>query len=238
MKLNYWFKKIIKYIFNVMMIYFFVVTLLLLIFRWAPIPTSSFMMQHNIIAWWQGDKDLFVRYQWVTWDNLPKTAALAVIAAEDQRFPQHYGLDFHAIKIAWSTSGKRRRGASTITQQVVKNLFLWSDRSYFRKALEASIAVLMETLWSKQRILEVYLNIAQFGQQDYGVWSACQHLLKRKSCHLNNSQAALLAAALPAPSVYRIERPSQRMRKKQRWIKKQMQQLGGLKYLYLLSNNI
>ena len=211
------------------------VIVLLLIFRWVPVPTSSFMVQQNITAWWRGDEGLSVRYHWVDWDDLPKTVALAVIAAEDQRFPLHYGLDFQAIQIAWSASGKKLRGASTITQQVAKNLFLWSGRSYFRKGLEASIAVLMETLWSKQRILEVYLNIAQFGRQDYGVASACQHLLKRKSCHLNNSQAALLASALPAPNFYRIEKPSQKMRKKQNWVKKQMRQLGGLAYLYRLS---
>ena len=224
-------KKLGKYILWGVISYFLVITLLLLVFRWVPVPTSSFMVQQNISAWIEPEKNFTVRYEWTAWDELPKSAALAVIAAEDQRFPDHSGLDFYAIKIAWTESRKNRRGASTITQQVVKNLFLWSGRSYFRKGLEASISLMMELLWSKQRILEVYLNIAQFGKRDYGVKSASKYLLKRKLDKLSFSDAALLASALPAPTTYNVRKPNKRLRKKQRWIKKQMRQLGGLGYL-------
>ncbi len=224
-------KKLGKTLLFVGVAYFLTISLLLVIFRWLPVPTSSFMVQQNISAWLNSDKNLPVRYQWMAWDDLPKSTALAVIAAEDQRFPNHYGLDFHAIRAAWFESRKNKRGASTITQQVAKNLFLWSGRSYIRKALEAGITVLIELIWSKQRILEVYLNIAQFGKQDYGVRSACTNLLKQRSCKLSFSQSALLASALPAPSFYHVNRPSPRLYRKQRWIKKQMRQLGGIVYL-------
>lgn len=225
-------KKLGKYLLLGLVSYFLIIVLLLLIFRWVPVPTSSFMVQQNIHAWSNSEKNIGVRYEWMAWDDLPKSAALAVIAAEDQRFSDHYGLDFHAIKAAWAESRKNRRGASTITQQVVKNLFLWSGRSYVRKVLEASISLMMELIWPKQRILEVYLNIAQFGQRDYGVKSANRYLLKQQpNAKLSFSNAALLAAALPAPNHHNIKKPNTRLRKKQKWIKKQMHQLGGLQYL-------
>ena len=211
--------------------YFSMILLLLIMFRWIPIPTSSFMLQQDLSAWKHNDTSRQVRYEWLAWEDLPKSAALAVIAAEDQRFLQHYGLDFNAISHALKSTRKQQRGASTITQQVVKNLFLWSKRSYFRKGLEASISLLMELVWSKQRILEVYLNIAQFGQQDYGIKAATQYLLKQKSVRLSTSKAALLAAVLPAPRHYSVRNPSRKTQKKQRWIQRQMRQLGGLKHL-------
>ena len=232
MKIKKFAKKLGKYLLLGLVSYFLIIISLLLIFRWVPIPTSSFMVQQNVHAWSNPEKNMAVRYEWIAWDDLPKSAALAVIAAEDQRFPDHYGLDMYAIKAAWAESRKNRRGASTITQQVVKNLFLWSDRSYIRKGLEASISLMMELIWPKQRILEVYLNIAQFGKREYGVKSASQFLLRQSlNTKLNFSNAALLAAALPAPKSYNISRPSTRLRKKQKWIKKQMRQLGGLEYL-------
>jgi monofunctional biosynthetic peptidoglycan transglycosylase len=189
------------------------------------------MLQQDMSAWWHNEPQRRVRYEWLAWEALPKSAALAVIAAEDQRFPQHYGLDFRAIHHALKSDRKQRRGASTITQQVVKNLFLWGNRSYIRKGLEASISVLMELMWSKQRILEVYLNIAQFGKRDYGIKAATQFLLKKRSARLSLSKAALLAAVLPAPHHYSVRHPSVQVKRKQRWIQRQMRQLGGLSYL-------
>jgi len=211
--------------------YFLLISLLLLIFRWIPVPTSSFMVQQNISAWLNSKNNSTVRYEWMEWKALPKTAALAVVAAEDQHFPHHYGFDFRAIRVALFEHRKKKRGASTITQQTVKNLFLWSGRSYFRKGLEASITVLMELFWSKRRILEVYLNIAQFSQRDYGVKAANDNLIKRDLNKLSASNAALLAAVLPAPSFYNLKKPNNKLLKKQRWIRKQMRQLGGIQYL-------
>lgn len=224
-------KKVGKALLLGLMGYFLLISLLLLIFRWIPVPTSSFMVQQNISAWLNSENNSTVRYEWMEWKDLPKTAALAVVAAEDQHFPHHYGFDFRAIRAAWLEDRKKMRGASTITQQTVKNLFLWSGRSYFRKGLEASITVLMELFWSKQRILEVYLNIAQFSQQDYGIKTANNNLIKRDLDKLSASNAALLAAVLPAPNAYNLKRPSNKLLKKQRWIRKQMRQLGGIQYL-------
>jgi monofunctional biosynthetic peptidoglycan transglycosylase len=224
-------KRVGKYFVWGLASYFSMILVLLIIFRWLPIPSSSFMLQQNISAWVNADSNGTVRYEWQDWEHLPKSIALAAIAAEDQRFPQHYGLDFKAIYFAWKSTRQQKRGASTITQQVVKNLFLWGGRSYIRKGLEASISLLMELVWSKQRILEVYLNIAQFGQRDYGVKSARQFLLRKSSNRLTFSEAALLAAVLPAPRFYNINRPNRQLKRKQRWVYKQMRQLGGLPYL-------
>ena len=224
-------KNIGKYLLLLGIVYFSMILFLLIMFRSIPIPSSAFMLTQNISAWHHNEPQRAVRYEWLAWEDLPKSAALAVIAAEDQRFPTHHGFDFTAIFHALKSTRTQRRGASTITQQVAKNLFLWSGRSYFRKGLEAGISVLMEIVWSKQRILEVYLNIAQFGKRDYGIQSANRHLLKRKSTRLNFSQAALMASVLPAPNYFNLKHPSSRVRRKQRWIKQQMRQLGGLHYL-------
>lgn len=201
----------------------------ILLFRWVPLPTSSFMLQQSYAAWQDPRRHRDVRYWWLDWEKIPGEAALAVIAAEDQRFPDHWGLDLHELRLAIAQRGAR--GASTITQQVAKNLFLWSGRSYTRKALEAGIALLLEALWPKQRILEVYLNIAQFGDGIYGLNAASRKFFYRDAHKLTASQCALLAAVLPNPVLYRVDRPSSRVRRSQRWILQQMRQLGGVSYL-------
>lgn len=201
----------------------------ILLFRWAPLPTSSFMLQQSYAAWQDPQRHRDVRYWWLDWEKMPREAALAVIAAEDQRFPDHWGLDLHELRLAIAQQGAR--GASTITQQVAKNLFLWSGRSYTRKALEAGIALLLEALWPKQRILEVYLNIAQFGDGIYGLNAASRKFFYRDAHKLTGSQCALLAAVLPNPVLYRVDKPSSRVRRSQRWILRQMRQLGGVSYL-------
>jgi monofunctional biosynthetic peptidoglycan transglycosylase len=159
--------------------------------------------------------------------------ALAVIAAEDQRFPEHSGFDFPAIERAWQDyrQGKSLRGASTISQQVVKNLYLWPGRSLLRKGLEVWFTLLVELSWSKRRILEVYLNIAQFGRDVYGAEAASRYFFQRPASALSREQAALLAAVLPGPVQYRVEAPSDYVRRKRSWILQQMRQLGGLKFL-------
>jgi monofunctional glycosyltransferase len=201
----------------------------ILLFRWAPLPTTSFMLQQSYAAWQDPQRYRDVRYWWLDWEKMPREAALAVIAAEDQRFPDHWGVDLHELRLAIAQQGAR--GASTITQQVAKNLFLWSGRSYTRKALEAGIALLIEALWPKQRILEVYLNIAQFGDGIYGLNAASRKFFYRDPQKMTASQCALLAAVLPNPVLYRVDQPSSRVRRSQRWILRQMQQLGGVSYL-------
>jgi monofunctional biosynthetic peptidoglycan transglycosylase len=160
-------------------------------------------------------------------------AALAVVAAEDQKFPQHHGFDIAAIRDAVhsNASGGRLRGASTLTQQVARNLFLWQGRSYLRKGLEAWFTLLLEVLWSKERILEVYLNIAETGKQTFGVEAAAWRFFQRPASALSREQAALIAAVLPSPRRSRLDRPSDYILLRQEKILQQMQQLGGTAWL-------
>lgn len=196
--------------------------------RWIDPVTSSIMFQHNLMALFDRKKEP-VLYHWVEWSQISKQMPLAAIAAEDQRFANHFGIDFHELTKVIKADSANRRGASTITQQVAKNLYLWGGRSYLRKALEAGIALLIEASWSKQRILEVYLNIAQFSANVYGVEQASKKFFNTAARHLNRDQAARLAAVLPSPTQFSVTDPSKYVLKRQRWIMQQMKQLGGIK---------
>lgn len=160
--------------------------------------------------------------------NIPRHMALAVVAAEDQNFPHHFGFDVDAITraVEHNEKGRTVRGASTISQQVAKNLFLWSGRSYVRKGLEAGLTVLIELLWPKKRILEVYLNIAEFGDGTYGVNAAARRFFNKPPDRLTAQEAALLAAVLPSPKRSSATHPSAYVRQRAQWIQTQMRQLG------------
>ena len=207
--------------------------LVLLVFRWAPIPTSAFIYQQNALAKQSPKVYSKASYSWQNWDEIPTHVALAVIAAEDQRFPKHWGIDMVELKKALSQkgNGKRPRGASTITQQTAKNLFLWNGRSYTRKVIEAGMSVAIEMTWPKKRILEVYLNIAQFGDAIFGIKEASRQLFDKTPNELTREEAALLAAVLPKPAISDVNDPRPELRRKQQWILKQMKQLGGNAYL-------
>jgi monofunctional biosynthetic peptidoglycan transglycosylase len=198
------------------------------IFRVAPVPFSSLMVQRRVAAW--GDSAPYTsRYQWRPLEEISPAMGLAVIAAEDQKFPNHFGFDWQAIEkaIAHNEHSKRKRGASTITQQTAKNMFLWEARSWIRKGFEAWFTLLLETTWPKKRILEVYLNIAEFGDGIYGVEAASQYYFHKPAKNLQPSEAALLAAVLPNPRKFKVNAPTQYVRSRQAWILKQMRQLGG-----------
>ena len=169
------------------------------------------------------------RHDWVPWSEISRHAAVAVIAAEDQKFLEHDGFDFEAIDKALTDSrrGRRLRGASTISQQVAKNLFLWPGQSWVRKGLEAWFTLWIELLWPKQRILEVYLNSAEFGRGVWGVEAASRHFFGKPAARLNRPEAALLAAVLPNPRRFRVSNPSPYVRQRQDWILWQMRMLGG-----------
>lgn len=204
-----------------------------LLLRWIPPLTSAFMLQARVQALREGDSRYRTDYHWVSLERISPQAAIAVIASEDQTFPFNYGFDFHSIRSAVRAAerGRRLRGASTISQQVAKNLFLWPGRSFARKAVEAYFTVLLEALWPKERILEVYLNVAQFGRGIYGVEAAAGRFYHEPAARLTSSQAALLAAVLPDPVHWHVERPSRFMLWKQQWILGQMRNLGGAAYL-------
>ncbi len=205
---------------------------LVLLLRWAPPPVSSFIAQGWLGALWAGEGAAF-RYDWMPMAAISPHAALAVIAGEDQRFPDHFGFDFVEIQDALEDQdeGKPLRGASTISQQVAKNLFLWPGRSLIRKGLEVWFTALLELLWSKRRILEVYLNIAEFGEYTFGVEAASRRFFHKPAARLTAGEAARLAAVLPNPLRYRVDQPSAYVLKRQRWIERQMRQLGGATYL-------
>jgi monofunctional glycosyltransferase len=194
--------------------------------RWIDPPTSAFMLAR------QFETRSAVDYRWVDWPALSPQLPIALVAAEDQLFPRHRGFDVDAIEAVLSErGGPPRRGASTISQQVAKNLFLWSGRSWLRKALEAWFTVWIETLWSKQRILEVYANIAEFGDGVYGAEAAAQRFFGTPAAALDAAQSARLAAVLPNPRRYSATRPGAYVQQRQQWIERQVRQLGGPAYL-------
>jgi monofunctional biosynthetic peptidoglycan transglycosylase len=201
--------------------------------RWIPPPTSAFMLEKRVAGYFRGDHQGAIRYRWVGWQSISPQMRLAVVAAEDQKFPQHWGFDFDSIVDAVEHQGAkgRLRGASTITQQVARNLFLWSGRSYLRKGLEAYFTLLLELSWSKRRILEVYLNLAEFGDGAYGVSVAAQAFFGKRPAQLQAPEAALLAAVLPNPARLRAGNPSAYVRERAGWIEEQMAHLGGPAYL-------
>ena len=204
-----------------------------ILLRWIPPVTSSFMIQKWITSLQSDRKEYKIKYKWTSWDKISPNAGIAVVAAEDQMFPEHYGFDLDSISDALEkhSRGKRLRGASTISQQVAKNLFLWSGRSLVRKGFEAYFTVLIELIWPKRRILEVYLNIAEFGDGIYGVAAAGEAFFKKSPSKLNPSDAALLAAVLPNPVKLKADRPSNYVNSRRLWILHQMSQLGGADYL-------
>jgi monofunctional biosynthetic peptidoglycan transglycosylase len=192
---------------------------LVLPLRWLNPVTTAFMLQD--------DAEGPLQHEWVAWEDIGLAPKLAVVAAEDQRFADHFGIDMSAIQKAVTEKDERGalRGASTISQQTAKNLYLWSGRSFVRKGLEAWLTVLVEICLPKQRILEIYLNIAEFGPGIYGVGAAGREYFGRTPAGISFEQAALLAAVLPNPVRMSVNNPSEYVRERQRWIITQMRRL-------------
>jgi monofunctional glycosyltransferase len=201
--------------------------------RFVNPPTTAFIVADRVRAAFAPPRDYRFQHRWVDWAQISRSTKLAVIASEDQRFAEHFGFDFVQIEraLAERDRGVSTRGASTITQQTAKNLFLWGGQSWIRKGLEAYFTLLIEVFWPKQRILEVYLNIAEFGQGAWGVGAASERYFKQPPARLNRSQSALLAAVLPNPTLFRVAAPSKYVRSRQAWILKQMNALGGETHL-------
>ncbi|WP_142502748.1 monofunctional biosynthetic peptidoglycan transglycosylase [Klebsiella sp. 2680] len=200
------------------------------LFSILPVPFSAVMLERQAGAWLSGDFQYVAHSDWVGMDQISPWMGLAVIAAEDQKFPEHWGFDIPAIEKALAHNERhenRIRGASTLSQQTAKNLFLWEGRSWLRKGLEAGLTVGIEVVWSKKRILTVYLNIAEFGHGTFGVEAASQRYFHKPASKLTASEAALLAAVLPNPIRFRVDAPSGYVRSRQAWILRQMRQLGG-----------
>lgn len=195
--------------------------------RYIAPPASMLMVERRVESWQTGQK-YSSHYEWVGLDRIARPMALAVIASEDQNFMTHHGFDWNAIQRAmdYDENGKKLRGASTISQQTAKNLFLWPERDWIRKGFEAYFTVLLETFWNKRRIIETYLNIVEFGDGIYGVEAASEHYFHKPAARLTAEEAALLAAVLPNPHRYKPNAPGPYIRSRQQWI---LQQMGHLR---------
>ena len=206
--------------------------LAVLLLRFVPPVSSAFIVHDYVEAWLARDFAWRADHRWTPYERISRHVKLAVIASEDQKFAFHPGFDFEAIDqaIKERERGKRLRGASTISQQVAKNLFLWPGQSFVRKGLEAYFTLLIEWLWPKQRILEVYLNLAEFGPGVYGIGAAAPRYFRTDPAHVSQAQAALLVTALPNPKRLRVDRPGAYMWRRQAWVIEQMNSLGGSTY--------
>ncbi|NEV60907.1 monofunctional biosynthetic peptidoglycan transglycosylase [Thiorhodococcus minor] len=227
----------LRWVARLMLVFLLLSVGLVALFRWVDPQLSAVMIQHWVAAHLEDKGRPYIYHEWVDWERIPGSLALAVLAAEDQRFPSHRGFDFVELRKAVETyqEGGGLRGASTISQQTAKNLFLWSGRDFLRKGLEAWLTLLMEALWPKERILEVYLNVAQFGPDTYGVGAASWRFFQRPVEAIEPGQAALMAAVLPNPKIYRLAQPSAKVHRRAARIAAQMRNLGGVRYLEKLS---
>ena len=208
-------------------------TLQVLVLRFVDPPFSAFMLARQWRAVGEGDWRFRVAHDWRDLGDIAVHLPLAIVAAEDQNFATHHGFDFKAIEKArqHNARGRKTRGASTISQQLAKNLFLWSGRSWVRKGVEAWYTLLIETLWPKRRILEVYANVAEFGDGTYGAQAAARSFFRKNASSLSPAESARLAAVLPNPKRYNAARPGPYVQRRTRAIERQMRYIGGTAYL-------
>ena len=196
-------------------------------------PPFTFLMIQRVFEQWVDGKDAKMTKKWKDLDEISPSMATAVVASEDQLFLEHWGFDFNSIEKAYENNQKktkRTRGASTISQQVAKNVFLWPGRSWIRKGFEVYFTILIEVLWDKQRILEVYLNVIEMGDGIYGAEAASQKYFKRSAKKLSRTQAALIAAILPNPIKFSPVHPSGYIKERQQWILRNMDYIGEIKF--------
>ncbi|WP_057937098.1 monofunctional biosynthetic peptidoglycan transglycosylase [Algoriphagus resistens] len=212
-------------------IWFFILSIgMTVIYRFVPVPLTPLMVIRFFEQTFDPEKEVRYSRDWVPISEISKHAPQAVYASEDQRFLEHKGFDFEAMEKAWENNkkGKRIKGASTITQQTVKNVFLWPSRSYLRKGLEAYFTVLVELIWSKERIMEVYLNVIEMGEGIYGIEAASQAYFNKPASKLNRNQAARIAAVLPNPRRWSPANPTSYIIGRQQWILRQMNNLAPI----------
>jgi monofunctional biosynthetic peptidoglycan transglycosylase len=201
--------------------------------RFVDPAFSAFMVSRQLEAFRSGDWRFRIAYDWRDLDEISPYVPLAMVASEDQNFAEHFGFDLKAIEKARKNNarGRKVRGGSTISQQTAKNLFLWSGRSWVRKGLEAWYTLLIEATWPKHRIIEVYVNIAEFGDGVYGAQAAARTYFRKDASRLGAAEAALMAAVLPSPRRYSIARPGPYVQRRAKAIQRQMRYIGGADYL-------
>ncbi|MGH1441184.1 MAG: monofunctional biosynthetic peptidoglycan transglycosylase [Cellvibrionaceae bacterium] len=208
--------------------FIFLTVLLSLPLRWFNPPVTAFVFNDDNVG------SLNLRDKWAAYDEVSPHVFLAVMAAEDQKFPEHFGFDFESLKKALNEKRSKRRGASTITQQLVKNVYLWPGRSLFRKGVEAWLTLWIELFVSKERILELYVNVVEFGPGIYGVGKATETFYGTKPKSINRFQAAMLASVLPNPKRYSVAKPSAYVFERSADIRRSMRALGGVGFLSTL----
>lgn len=220
-------KKLFKFLFKIILWFIGITVLWVLLYKFVPVPYTPLMAIRSI----EGGEDYKTRHDWVSIDEISPNLKLAVICAEDQTFLSHSGFDREAIEKALKNNekGKKIRGGSTISQQTAKNAFLWPDRTWFRKGLEAYFTVLIEALWSKERILEVYLNSIEMGDGVFGAEAASQYWFKKSAIDLRAENAAAIAAILPSPQRYKANPPGPYVARRTQWIVRQMRYYGPFK---------
>ena len=218
----------LRWLWRLPLLFVAITTLQVLVLRFVDPPFSAFMVARQVEAVRAGDWNHRSAYDWRDLDAMAASLPLALVAAEDQQFPSHHGFDLDAIEKARRSNarGRKVRGASTISQQLAKNLFLWSGRSWVRKGIEAWYTLLIEVLWPKQRIIEVYANMAEFGDGIYGAQAAARSFFGRDASRLTPAQSARLAAVLPSPRRYDARNPGPYVQRRSRGIERQMRQLG------------
>jgi monofunctional biosynthetic peptidoglycan transglycosylase len=224
-------KKVFRFLLKIILWFFAISIGLVVLFKWVPIPITPLMVIRTIQQTTSVEEVVW-KHDWVSIDNISKNLQLAVICSEDQNFLNHHGFDMNAIEkaIEYNKKGKRTRGASTISQQTAKNVFLWPHRSWFRKGLETYFTFLIELIWSKERIMEVYLNSIEMGKGVYGAEAAAQHWFKRPAANLRQQEAAAIAAILPNPLRYRANPATNYIQSRKNWITRQMRFFGSLNY--------
>lgn len=198
-----------------------------LFFRWVNPPMTGLMLKRSYEYYIEYDRFRIIHPAWVDYEEISPNYIRALVAGEDQKFVGHFGFDFAAIYAAseWNGKHKRIRGASTITQQVAKNVFLWENRSWLRKLLEVWFTILIELLWSKERILEVHANVAELGPWTFGIQNASEYAFHKEAVNLNNREAALIAASLPKPRLFNAQNPRAFYLNKQSFILRYMNQM-------------
>ncbi len=221
-------RKVVRIVLKVIMWFFIVSIVSTLVFRWVPVPFTPLMIKRCVEQKMDG-KSMKLSKDWVSLDEISPHLQLAVVCSEDQNFLLHYGFDFKALKKAMMNNekGKKLRGGSTISQQTAKNVFLWDGRNYVRKAFEVYFTLLIETLWSKERIMEAYLNVIEFGDGIYGAEAAAQHYFKKSAAKLSREEAAILSSLLPNPRSYGKNINGKYIQGRKIWTLQQMRFWGG-----------
>ena len=225
------FQKLKQWFFKTVIVFFITSILAVIAFKWIPVPFTPLMLIRNVEQWTESKSATFT-HKWVAMSEISPNLAKAVVVSEDQKFLQHSGFDVEAIEKAYegNKKGKKIKGGSTITQQTAKNVFLWPQRSYVRKGFEVYFTFLIEVFWSKERILEVYLNSIEMGDGVYGAEAASQHWFRKSAKKLSTYEAASIAAILPNPRKYKAVRSSNYVDRRKNWIVRQMGYFGPLNF--------